>query len=146
MRSLLSTTAALLLGATIANSQEMNNLNTNYSLAPQQELALAQQWDKTFPQSEKVDHRKVTFVNRYGITLVADMYTPKEVEGKLKAIAISGPFGAVKEQVSGLYAQHLAERRLSDSSRLTLPLPVRVGGCRVAWLLLISIQRILWQP
>ncbi|NCE72739.1 alpha/beta hydrolase [Odoribacter sp. Z80] len=110
MRSLLSTTAALLLGATIANSQEMNNLNTNYSLAPQQELALAQQWDKTFPQSEKVDHRKVTFVNRYGITLVADMYTPKEVEGKLKAIAISGPFGAVKEQVSGLYAQHLAER------------------------------------
>lgn len=73
-------------------------------------LTLTQDWDKTFPQSDKVNHKKVTFHNRYGITLVADMYIPKNAEGKLPAIAISGPFGAVKEQCSGLYAQTLAER------------------------------------
>ena len=72
-------------------------------------LNLTQEWDKVFPQSEKVDHRKVTFRNRYGITLAADMYTPKGAEGKLPAIAVSGPFGAVKEQSSGLYAQKMAE-------------------------------------
>lgn len=71
---------------------------------------LTQVWDKVFPQSDKVDHSKVTFRNRYGITLVADLYIPKNVTGKLAAIAISGPFGAVKEQSSGLYAQTLAER------------------------------------
>lgn len=71
---------------------------------------LVKEWDKVFPQSNKVDHRKVTFRNRYGITLVADLYMPKQVDGKLPAIAVSGPFGAVKEQVSGLYAQTLAER------------------------------------
>lgn len=76
-----------------------------------QELKLTQKWDKTFPQSKKVDHRKVTFVNRYGITLAADMYIPKDSkEEKLPAIAVSGPFGAVKEQCSGLYAQTMAER------------------------------------
>lgn len=73
-------------------------------------LTLTQEWDKTFPQSDKVDHKKVTFHNRYGITLAADMYIPKNAEGKLPAIAVSGPFGAVKEQCSGLYAQTLAER------------------------------------
>jgi hypothetical protein len=73
-------------------------------------LELTQEWDKTFPLSEKVSHKKVTFHNRYGITLAADMYTPKNAEGKLAAIAVSGPFGAVKEQSSGLYAQHMAER------------------------------------
>ncbi len=73
-------------------------------------LELTEQWDKVFPQSNKVNHEKVTFVNRYGITLVADMYTPKNATGKLAAIAVSGPFGAVKEQSSGLYAQTLAER------------------------------------
>ena len=73
-------------------------------------LNLVTTWDKTFPKSEKVNHRKITFVNRYGITLAADMYTPKNVEGKLPAIAVSGPFGAVKEQCSGLYAQTMAER------------------------------------
>ena len=73
-------------------------------------LTLTQAWDKTFPQSDKVDHRKVTFHNRYGITLAADMYIPKNAEDKLPAIAVSGPFGAVKEQCSGLYAQTLAER------------------------------------
>lgn len=73
-------------------------------------LVLDSVWDKTFPKSEKVTHCKVTFRNRYGITLVADMYTPIHAEGKLPAIAVSGPFGAVKEQSSGLYAQTMAER------------------------------------
>ena len=73
-------------------------------------LQLTQEWDKTFPKSNKVDHKKVTFKNRYGIELAADMYTPKGANGKLPAIAVSGPFGAVKEQSSGLYAQHMAER------------------------------------
>ncbi|MBR3124416.1 MAG: alpha/beta hydrolase [Mogibacterium sp.] len=75
-----------------------------------EELTLVQEWDKTFAKSDKVDHSKVTFVNRYGITLAADMYAPKDAEGKLPAIAVSGPFGAVKEQCSGLYAQTMAER------------------------------------
>ena len=75
-----------------------------------EQLTLTQEWDKTFPKSDFVDHRKVTFVNRYGITLAGDLYTPKGAEGKLPAIAICGPFGAVKEQCSGLYAQTLAER------------------------------------
>ena len=75
-----------------------------------EKLTLTQEWDKTFPKSDKVSHRKVTFHNRYGITLAADMYTPKNAEGKLPAIAVCGPFGAVKEQCSGLYAQTLAER------------------------------------
>ena len=74
------------------------------------ELNLVTEWDKTFPKSEKVEHSKVTFVNRYGITLAADMYVPKNASGKLPAIAVSGPFGAVKEQCSGLYAQTMAER------------------------------------
>ena len=73
-------------------------------------LNLTQEWDKTFPKSEKVNHRKVTFHNRYGITLVADVYEPKDTQGKLPAIAVCGPFGAVKEQASGLYAQTMAER------------------------------------
>ena len=75
-----------------------------------EELTLVQEWDKTFAKSDKVDHSKVTFVNRYGITLAADMYVPKNAGGKLPAIAVSGPFGAVKEQCSGLYAQTMAER------------------------------------
>ena len=73
-------------------------------------LNLTTEWDKTFEKSDKVDHCKVTFVNRYGITLAADMYVPKGKEGKLPAIAVSGPFGAVKEQSSGLYAQIMAQR------------------------------------
>ena len=73
-------------------------------------LTLTQEWDKVFPQSDKVEHSKVTFVNRFGITLAADLYKPKNARGKLPAIAVSGPFGAVKEQSSGLYAQTLAER------------------------------------
>lgn len=72
-------------------------------------MELVKEWDKTFPKSEKVNHQKVTFTNRYGITLVADMYIPKNAEGKLPAISVCGPFGAVKEQCSGLYAQKMAE-------------------------------------
>lgn len=78
--------------------KEMNN-----------EINVTQEWDKTFPKSEKVNHEKVTFRNRFGITLVADLYKPKGAAGRMAAIAVSGPFGAVKEQSSGLYAQHLAE-------------------------------------
>lgn len=82
----------------------------NHNPIVKQELVLSQDWDKVFAQSEKVTHSKVTFVNRYGITLAADLYIPKNAKGKLPAIAVSGPFGAVKEQSSGLYAQTLAER------------------------------------
>ncbi len=79
--------------------------------ASAQDLVLETKWDKTFPKSEKVDHQKVTFKNRYGITLAADLYLPKNLDGKrLAAIAVGGPFGAVKEQSSGLYAQTMAER------------------------------------
>lgn len=76
----------------------------------EEKLHLTAEWDKTFPKSEKVNHRKVTFHNRYGITLAADLYEPKNAEGKLPALAVSGPFGAVKEQSSGLYAQTMAEK------------------------------------
>ena len=75
-----------------------------------EQLELTREWDKTFPKSDRVSHSKVTFVNRYGITLAADLYLPKMAGGRLPAIAVSGPFGAVKEQCSGLYAQTLAER------------------------------------
>lgn len=84
---------------------------TDYNKGVMEEkLNLVEEWDKTFPKSDKVEHVKVMFHNRYGITLVADMYKPKSAEGKLPAVAVSGPFGAVKEQSSGLYAQALAEQ------------------------------------
>ena len=76
----------------------------------EEKLNLTQEWDKTFPKSDKVNHRKITFHNRYGITLAADLYEPKNATGKFPAIAVSGPFGAVKEQSSGLYAQTMAEK------------------------------------
>lgn len=76
----------------------------------EEKLNLTQKWDKTFPKSDKVNHRKITFHNRYGITLAADLYEPKNATGKFPAIAVSGPFGAVKEQSSGLYAQTMAEK------------------------------------
>ena len=101
--ALLMIAATMFFVACSNKSQEQKQDNMN------QELTLTQEWDKVFPQSDTVDHRKVTFMNRYGITLAADMYTPKNAEGKLAAIAVSGPFGAVKEQSSGLYAQTLAE-------------------------------------
>ena len=75
-----------------------------------EDLYLVEEWDKVFPRDERVDHSKVTFVNRYGITLAADLYKPKNAESKLAAIAVSGPFGACKEQSSGLYAQEMAAR------------------------------------
>lgn len=76
----------------------------------QEKLNLTEKWDKTFRKSDKVNHRKITFYNRYGITLAADLYEPKDAKGRLPAIAVSGPFGAVKEQSSGLYAQTMAEK------------------------------------
>lgn len=76
----------------------------------EEKLEFVQEWDKTFPESDKVNHRKVTFRNRYGITLAGDLYEPKTYEGKLPAIAVCGPFGAVKEQCAGLYAQTMAEK------------------------------------
>ena len=84
--------------------------HTNNNKIMEEKLNLTQEWDKTFPQSDKVNHTKITVHNRYGITLAADLYIPKNTTEKLPAIAISGPFGAVKEQASGLYAQTLAER------------------------------------
>ena len=82
----------------------------NNNIKDMENLKLTSEWDKTFPKSENVEHSKVTFVNRYGITLAADMYVPKGVKTPLPAIAVCGPFGAVKEQCSGLYAQEMAER------------------------------------
>ena len=75
-----------------------------------EELKLVSEWDKTFPKSEQVAHKKITFINRYGITLAADLYMPRDVKEKLPALAVAGPFGAVKEQCSGLYAQTMAEK------------------------------------
>ena len=76
----------------------------------EEQLHLTREWDKTFPQNSSVEHRKVTFHNRYGITLAADLYRPKGAAGPLPALAVCGPFGAVKEQASGLYAQEMARR------------------------------------
>ncbi|MBD5279289.1 MAG: alpha/beta hydrolase [Bacteroides sp.] len=86
------------------------DMNTETIKLPAEELTITQEWDKVFPKSDKVEHKKVTFPNRYGITLVADVYIPKDASGNLPAIAVCGPFGAVKEQSSGLYAQEMAER------------------------------------
>lgn len=99
--------SAVALSATAAAADKPNNNLQNLEM---EKLSLTQKWDKVFPQSDKVKHSKITFVNRYGITLAADMYEPANASGKLPAIAVSGPFGAVKEQSSGLYAQTLAER------------------------------------
>lgn len=104
--------SALLLSSTFIGGNAMANLPQSAIMieVPTQTVQLTQEWDKIFPKSDKVEHRKVTFKNRYGITLVGDLYVPKGATGKLPAIAVSGPFGAVKEQTSGLYAQHMAER------------------------------------
>ena len=113
MKKIILTIASILAMASCQNKQVNNTENTQteaQSSNTENTMTLTQEWDKIFPKSEKVDHRKVTFKNRYGITLAADLYTPKNTQGKLAAIAVSGPFGAVKEQSSGLYAQTLAER------------------------------------
>ena len=106
-KTLITFAAAVLFAACGTNNNENANKNDNAMI---QELTLTQEWDKTFPKSDKVEHRKVTFKTQYGLTLAADLYTPKNAEGKLAAIAVSGPFGAVKEQCSGLYAMRMAER------------------------------------
>ena len=109
IRNILLLATVMLLGGLLLactgekdNNQNDENMNTT--------LNLTKEWDKTFQLSDKVEHKKVTFKNRYGIELAADLYIPKDAQGKLPAIAVSGPFGAVKEQSSGLYAQHMAER------------------------------------
>lgn len=96
-----------IIAAGATNETDMNNVTNNKNM---DKLELTPEWDKVFPKSDRVDHSKVTFRNRYGITLAADMYIPKNVSGKLPALAVSGPFGAVKEQSSGLHAQAMAER------------------------------------
>ena len=101
--------AAVLMGMMLTGCNQKSDNNQNEE-GMNTTLTLTQDWDKVFPQSDKVDHKKVTFKNRYGIELAADMYTPQNADGKLAALAITGPFGAVKEQTSGLYAQHMAER------------------------------------
>jgi len=100
---------AVFMGMMLAGCTDRNQTKTDENMTT---LNLTREWDKKFPKSDKVEHKKVTFHNRYGIELAADMYTPKTVPegGKYAAIAVSGPFGAVKEQSSGLYAQHMAER------------------------------------
>ena len=99
--------AMLAAGVLAACTQKDNQTKTEDNM---QKLELTQQWDKVFPLSEKVNHRKVTFETQFGLTLAADVYTPKDAQGKLAAIAVSGPFGACKEQSSGLYAMRMAER------------------------------------
>lgn len=108
-------TTALCLSLLLAScggkgGQEPDNQPVKTNNTMEEQLTLTQEWDKVFPQSDKVNHTKITFHNRYGITLAADLYIPKDATGQLPAIAVCGPFGAVKEQASGLYAQTLAER------------------------------------
>ena len=111
---LLAVLAAVVLTACTNNKQTTDNDMKQTFLdklsAASVERELTQEWDKVFPLSEKVNHKKVTFETQYGLTLAADLYTPKNANGKLPAIAVSGPFGATKEQSSGLYAMRMAER------------------------------------
>lgn len=100
----------LIASFSLANCIMAQKENIDKNMFMEEKLNMTQEWDKVFPLSEKVNHSKITFHNRYGITLAADLYVPKNAEGKLAAIAVCGPFGAVKEQASGLYAQTLAER------------------------------------
>lgn len=108
------------------------------------EIKLVQDWDKTFPNSEKVNHKKVTFKTQYGFTIAADLYIPKNAEGKLPAIAVSGPFGAAKEQCSGLYAQTMAERD-SSPSLSTLRIQANLLANLAVRLLPTSIRKTFWQ-
>lgn len=106
-RTLLKMTS---LGLAMVSVLSATTLASPVNAEPSTQLQLVSEWDKTFAKSDKVDHKKVTFKNRYGITLAADLYVPKNASGKLAAIVVGGPFGAVKEQSSGLYAQIMAER------------------------------------
>ncbi len=106
MKKILIGAAVALVAGLSLNAQNQNTKN----MMKTENLTLAQEWDKTFPKSDKVAHSKVTFSNRYGITLAADLYVPKDATLPLPAIAVCGPFGAVKEQAAGLYAQEMSER------------------------------------
>ena len=110
MKKSLIMLALLAMETSFAGAQNNDDMNNLAQKAVEQQLTLTQEWDKVFPKSNKVDHKKVTFHNHFGITLAADMYIPREAKGKLAALAVAGPFGAVKEQSSGLYAQAMAER------------------------------------
>lgn len=104
-------------------------------------LKLTDTWDKTFPKSDKVDHSKVTFHNRYGITLAADLYMPKNRKGKMAALAVAGPFGAVKEQAAGLYAQKLAEMGFLTMA-FDHPLSAKAAAESEMWPVRTSIRKI----
>ena len=110
MKKILIYAAVLALMTACNNQTQTTEATETKKEEMKQELNLTQEWDKVFPLSDKVNHRKVTFETQYGLTLAADLYSPKDAEGKLAAIAVSGPFGAVKEQSSGLYAMRMAER------------------------------------
>lgn len=99
----------------VENLFAMNNHSNNNDKIMEKKLNLTQQWDKTFPQSNKVNHTKITFHNRYGITLAADLYIPKNTMGKLPAVAVSGPFGAVKEQASGFVCTNFSRTWIPDN-------------------------------
>jgi fermentation-respiration switch protein FrsA (DUF1100 family) len=102
---------AVIVCAAMLLSSQADVMRANHATDEENDMQLSQEWDKTFPKSEKVDHQKVTFKNRYGITLAGDLYVPKlRASQRLAALAVVGPFGAVKEQSSGLYAQTMAER------------------------------------
>ena len=117
------TMATLFMAGLTAVSFADNNENNNpINDKDMENLNLTAEWDKTFLKSDKVNHSKVTFTNRYGITLAADMYVPKNTDGKLPAIAVCGPFGAVKEQAAGLYAQTMAERGFLTIAFRAIPL------------------------
>lgn len=146
---------AALLGGMLAGCSNSNKLTTDNDM--KQELELTQEWDKVFPLSEKVSHRKVTFKTQYGQTLAADLYLPKDAEGKLPAIAVSGPFGAVKEQSSGLYAMKMAERGFvalafdpsytGESSGEPVARHRPTSTLKTLWLLLISYRnKMMWMP
>lgn len=110
MKRLFAAVLCLALSEIPVAAQHVNSFEKKQNNITMEELTLISAWDKTFPKSNKVNHRKVTFTNRYGITLAADLYVPENADGPLPAIAVCGPFGAVKEQASGLYAQEMAER------------------------------------
>ena len=152
MKSICTALLACLCSAGSLMAQEYQ-LNTNNMM--EEKLNLTQEWDKVFPLSDEVNHSKITFHNRYGITLAADLYVPKGATGKLPAIAVSGPFGAVKEQASGLYAQELAKRgfltiafdpsftgeTVSLPSLSTLRSPARAAASPAMWHHPTSIPR-----
>lgn len=134
-RALTLAAFGLLMAGGIMNASAMDRAPVAASKVPAETIdasKLSNAWDKTFPKDARVSHKKVTFHNRYGITLVGDLYTPKDMKPgeKLDAIAVAGPYGAVKEQVSGRYAQELAARRETPHPRTLIP--------KISWQLSIT--------